>query len=257
MKAVVNTTATVTNSPVRVDASMQRIGAWLAPISMVIFGIGFWWIAGFIPPPSPELAPEQIAAIFQHNTNGIRFGLLMTTLAAAMQGLWVATVTVQMRRIEGPASPLAFLQLGFGILGCFEFMLPMMIWQSIAFRPGSDPVVMQKMNDTAWLMFVGLIATGLLQVLGIGVAALRDKRAEPVFPRWVGYFNLWVAAMFCPAGLIVFFHNGPLAWNGIFSFWLLLVSFTLWLLVMTWVLLTRSIPQQVREEQAELTEEAA
>ena len=53
------------------------------------------------PPPSPELAPEQIAAIFGHNTNGIRLGLLMTTLAAAMQGLWVATVTVQMRRIEG------------------------------------------------------------------------------------------------------------------------------------------------------------
>jgi hypothetical protein len=118
-------------------------------------------------------------------------------------------------------------------------------------------VVMQKMNDTAWLMFVGLIATGLVQVLTIAVAALRDKRVEPVFPRWVGYFNVWVAAMFCPAGLIVFFHNGPFAWNGIFSFWLLLVSFTLWLVVMTWVLLTYSIPQQVREEQAGLREQAA
>lgn len=241
---------TVSRTPARVDAGIQRVGAWLAPISMGVFGIGFWWIAGFIPPPAPTLPAEQIAAIFQTNTNGIRLGLLMTTLAAAMQGLWVATVTVQMRRIEGDASPLAFLQLGFGILGCFEFMVPVMIWQSIAFRPDGDPLTMQRMNDTAWLMFVGLIATGLVQVLTIGVAALRDKRAEPVFPRWVGYFNLWVAAMFCPAGLIVFFHSGPFAWNGIFSFWLLLVSFTLWLVVMTWVLLTHSIPQQVREEQA-------
>ena len=249
MTATVSTPATTANAPVRVDASIQRIGAWLAPISIGIFGIGFWWIAGFIPPPSPELAPEQIAAIFQHNTNGIRLGLLMTTIAAAMQGLWVTTVTVQMRRIEGNASPLAYLQLGFGILGCFEFMVPVMIWQSIAFRPDADPQIMQKMNDTAWLMFVGLIATGLLQVLSIGVAALRDQRPDPVFPRWVGYFNLFVTASFCPAGMIVFFHSGPFAWNGIFSFWLLLASFTLWLLVMTWVLLTHSIPQQVREEQ--------
>src|SRR5581483_11014981 len=178
-------TATAPTTRPHVDASIQRIGAWLAPISMAIFGIGFWWIAGFIPPPSPELTPEQIAAIFGHNTTCIRLGLLMTTLAAAMQGLWVATVAVQMRRIEGDASPLAFLQFGFGILGCFEFMVPVMIWQSVAFRPDTDPVVMQKMNDTAWLMFVGLIATGLLQVLSIGVAALRDRRTEPVFPRWV------------------------------------------------------------------------
>ncbi|HTK66118.1 MAG TPA: hypothetical protein VL595_27320 [Pseudonocardia sp.] len=249
MTTTVSSTAAAPTTRPHVDASIQRIGAWLAPISMAVFGIGFWWIAGFIPPPSPELAPEQIAAIFGHNTNGIRLGLLMTTLAAAMQGLWVATVTVQMRRIEGPASPLAFLQLGFGILGCFEFMVPVMIWQSIAFRPDSDPVVMQKMNDTAWLMFVGLIATGLLQVLSIGVAALRDQRPDPVFPRWVGYFNLFVAASFCPAGMIVFFHNGPFAWNGIFTFWLLLASFTAWLVVMTWVLLSHSIPQQVREEQ--------
>lgn len=41
-----------------------------------------------------------------------------------------------------------------------------------------------------------------------------------------------------PAGFVVFFQNGPLAWNGMLSRWLLLVGFFSWVVVVTAVMLS-------------------
>jgi hypothetical protein len=49
-----------------------------------------------------------------------------------------------------------------------------------------------------------------------------------VFPRSVGYANIWVALLFCAAAAAYFFKAGPLAWQGIFAFWLGLVMYTIW-----------------------------
>ena len=78
----------------------------------------------------------------------------------------------------------------------------------------------------------------------VGFATLADKSAEPVFPRWSGFVNLWLGTLFLPGGLIVFFKTGPFAWDGFIAFWIPFAAFALWFLVMTPVLL-RAIRQQV------------
>jgi hypothetical protein len=64
-----------------------------------------------------------------------------------------------------------------------------------------------------------------------------------VFPRWLGYFNIWCALTFLPAALIYFFKNGAFAWNGVFCFWLPLTVFTTWFAVM-FVMTRRAIIRQ-------------
>jgi hypothetical protein len=49
--------------------------------------------------------------------------------------------------------------------------------------------------------------------------------------------NFWMALLFLPAGLMVFFKTGPFAWNGLLSFWLPLVAFGIWFNVMIYALL--------------------
>ena len=97
--------------------------------------------------------------------------------------------------------------------------------------------MIQTLNDAAWLMFVGIVCTAVVQFLVIGLAILQDKRATPIFPRWSGYYCLWTALLVTPGSFVPFFKSGPLAWNGLLSWWIPVAVLALWFFVMTPVLL--------------------
>jgi hypothetical protein len=221
----------------------QRLCAWCGPLWIVVFFVGFWVIARFIPPPSPADSAAQVATFFRDNANSIRLGLLLTFFAGALTVPWVAAISVQLKRMEGRFSPFTYAQLGLGACLPFEFIVPIYFWQTAAFRPGRSPEIIQTLNDLGWLPFTGLIYTIAVQAIVIGIAVLMDKRGEPVFPRWFGYFSIVAALLFCPAGLDVFFRNGPLAWNGLIAWWVLLVAFFLWTAALS-VLLFAAIRSQ-------------
>jgi hypothetical protein len=230
-----------------VNARAQRLCVWCGPILAVIFFVGFWLIAGFIPPPSPNESAQQVAARFRDNANNIRLGLLLTMYSGTLTVPWVAAISVQLKRMEGHFSPLTYTQLGLGVLLPIEFIVPIYFWETAAFRPGRSPEIIQTLNDLGWLPFTGLIFTIVAQAVVIGAAVLTDQRTNPVFPRWFGYFSISSALFFVPAGLDVFFRSGPLAWNGLVAWWVLVVAFFLWLAVIL-VMLFRAIRSQEAEE---------
>ena len=204
---------------------------------VIVWLIGFWGFAGFVPPPDPNLSGVEIKALFSEHTTLLRVGLLLTGLSSALLGPYIAVITMQMRRIEGALSTLSYVQLSLGALLIIEFIIPVMILQAAAFRPDISPDVIRSMNDVAWLMFVGIVSTAALQILAIGVAILRDHGKAPVFPRWGGYFCIWAGLLIVPGGLCVLFKTGPFAWNGIYAWWIGLVVFVGWLAGMTRLLL--------------------
>ena len=61
---------------------------------------------------------------------------------------------------------------------------------------------------------------GILQALVIGLVILGDQTGKNIYPRWVGYFNLWCAFAFTPGVLLPFFKTGPFAWNGALSYYI-------------------------------------
>jgi hypothetical protein len=77
---------------------------------------------------------------------------------------------------------------------------------------------------------------------------MRDGSEQPVFPRWLGYLNFWCAIGSLPAAGLYFVMDGPLAWNGILSWWLPVVAFSVWVLSM-FVTLLRAISRQQGEGQ--------
>jgi len=92
------------------------------------------------------------------------------------------------------------------------------------------------LNDMGWLMFVGVISSAVLQCLTLGIAILIDRRKQPIFPRWTGYLALWTATLLAPAGVVPLFKDGPVAWNGVFGFWVPLSIFCVWVSITTWFL---------------------
>jgi hypothetical protein len=222
---------------------------------MLLFLVGFWFVAGLVPPPSPHDSARKIAHLYQTHTNQLRLGLLITMVASALCLPFVALITVQLKRIEGRFSVLSYTQLISGATTCLLLTFPLMIMTAAAFRPGRDPQLILLINDLAWIPFVMVFPPIVVECISIAVAVMGDKAAKPVFPRWVAYYNLWTAFLFLPAGLLTFFKHGPFAWNGLLAFWMALVVFGAWFGVM-FIVLRQAINRQAAEEQLAPTERA-
>lgn len=232
------------------NTTAQRLCAWSGIACIIIFFVGFWVIAGFIPPPAPKLTGEQLGQLFTNNAVRIRIGMIVSLFAAALLASWSAAVTVLMLRMRGRVGVLAYTNLAVGALFVLEFIFSLIIWQSMTYRV-RDPQILLAMNDTAWFLFVCITSTPMLQTASIGTAIFldtRDGRPDPVFPRWAGYLNYWVAVLFTPGTIAVFFHDGPFAWNGLFTWYLPLAVFAIWMITMS-VLMLKAINSQDTEPQ--------
>jgi hypothetical protein len=213
---------------------------------IVVMLVGFE-IAGFNPPPSPHDSAAQIASIFRAHPDRIRLGLVLTMFGSALLGPFIAEITVQMKRIEGRHSPLAYTQLALGALLAIEFIVPVIVLETAALRPSLSPETLRTLDDLGWLLFVGAPSTAVVQVIAFGLAILQDDRQMPVFPRWSGYASIAAALTFVPGGVIVFATHGAFAWNGALAWWLGLTAFGIWLVIIT-VLLLRAVRHQQAEE---------
>lgn len=226
----------------------QMVCLWTGLASLVLFFIGYWFMAGLVPPPSPNASAHTIQQFWSHDVTLKRYGLVVVMFAGALTAPWVAVIGTQMKRIEGEHFPYTWTQVGLGMLGVLLFILPVIVMQALLFRPHRDPNLMLMLNDVSWLPFIGIFMPASIQGIAIALAIFKDKE-EKVFPRWLGYFNLWIALLFLPDVLIYSFKTGPFAWNGIFGFWLPLTTFGVWFVVM-FPYLRKAILSQAAEESA-------
>jgi hypothetical protein len=223
-----------------VTERQQRFCIWAGVGFAPLFFLGFALVAQFVPPPSPSKTAAEITRMFAEDRDRIRIGLWITTAASPLLAFYVAALTHQIRRISGPGSPIATAQ---SIAGCcivLEFIFPLLVWQTAAYRGTRDPDLVLLLNDLAWLPFVGIVGTYIAQTVCIAYAVLTDEHAEPVLPRWTAYLNLWAALGVASGSLVVFTQEGPFAWNGILAWWVLVFAFFVWFVVMAWQMLRAS-----------------
>lgn len=237
------------------NITSQRLGVYSGYIFMALLVLGFGVVAGFFPPPSPNASAEAIKQLFQENSTRIKIGMLISLISSAFLLPWSATLITQVRRVEvGRHTPIVYLQLvGFGAF-VILFVYPEMVWALAAYRPEDPAELIRKFNDFAWLGFVCIVSTGMMQMLALGYVVLRDKRPKPIYPRWFGYFNIWIATMFIPADIIFFFKTGPMAWNGVIGFGLSFGAYFAWTTVVT-VMTGKAVKAQSLEPE-ELPEES-
>jgi hypothetical protein len=229
------------------NPSVQRQCLWcgLGMMGFVFMGLLF---AHWFPPPSPHDSAATVSRAYSDHATGIRIGALLIGLGGTLLGPFAAVLSAQIRRIEGHGAPLAYLQLCMAALWIAGIIMPTLFWMGASFEPaGTDPGTIRALHAAGWLPFVAVVFPLMAVFLTVAVATFTDGRADPVFPRWVGYLNLWIALLLLPGVLVLFFRTGPFAWNGILTFWLAAGAVTIWLVAMI-VVLRRAIDQQVAEE---------
>jgi hypothetical protein len=154
---------------------------------------------------------------------------------------------MQVRRMAHRTPILSYALLGCSAGGPSLFLVANLFWLLAAFRPERDPELIQLFNDLAWVAFVSQVGFLIGQSVFLALAIYLDRQPRPVFKTWVAHFNLLIAAALAPASFVGLALVGPMAWDGLLSFWIRNIAIGLWIAVMG-VVLGQAIHRQRREE---------
>lgn len=140
------------------NTRMQLLCAWSGPAFVLLLGLGWVGLAGYLPPHSPSASAQEIAAIYFRDSLNIRVGMMIGMFATGFYVPWSTLIYVLMRRIEGTDQPvLSLTQLISGALGTTVFLVPAMIWTVAAFRVDNDPEIIRILNDFGWIFLTVVV----------------------------------------------------------------------------------------------------
>jgi hypothetical protein len=204
---------------------------------------GGFLVAGWVPPPSPTRSAPLVAASF-HDHFHIRLAAAMFFFGSALFMLPAVAITAQLRRLETERAVLANLQMLAAAVGVLAIQIPGAIWLVVSYRTGTSPGIIVTLNDLAWFMLLGAVGPAVVQNVSIALCILgKGGKGRDVYPRWLGYANLWLATLLMPGVLIPFFKTGPFAWNGVLGFWVVATGFFTWVILM-WVYTVKAINEE-------------
>jgi len=221
----------------------ELICGWSGAAAAALLIIGWCIVAGFLPPPSPNLSANEIAEYWRNDTELKILGMVIGTWGGVCYAPFSIAITMRMLRMGKHNRVLAYAQGAVGAFATVFVTVPLVFLMVVGFRPERPVELTQLMNDLSFIFALTTVMGFSVQNILIGLATIQDRSEKPVFPRWVAYFNFWLALVFVPAALIPFFKTGPFAWNGVLSFWLPVGLFVVWLFVMVWAV-TQSIRSQ-------------
>ena len=218
---------------------------WTLPVLGGIWISVFLLFPGFVHPMSPTLSADEVAAFYRdpENLPRIRYSMIVFNWFAVGLIPLLALIVLQIRRMAH-RTPI----FSYGIIACAAggptiFLMANLFWLLAAFRPERDPELTLLFNDLAWVTFSSQVGFLSAQSVILALAIYLDRQARPVFERWVAHFNLGVAAAFVPAAFVGLAMTGPIAWDGLLSFWVRNAAIGLWIVVMG-VVLGRAIYRQ-------------
>jgi hypothetical protein len=217
---------------------IQLACVWAGPAFFVLYLVAFVGFARFVPPPAPSWGQDRIAELFTEHAISIRVGMVLGLIASTLLIPFFGVISIQIARIERRMPVLALMQFGGAVLLVVFFQLCGMLWIAATFRSELEPSTIRMLNDLSWLVFVMVFPGYVVQLSCVALASFMDHRAHPLWPRWVGYLNLWIAFSGAGGGIAAFFKTGPFAWNGLIGFYIPIVAFTIWIVVMTYYLHT-------------------
>jgi hypothetical protein len=217
-----------------VGRKIQMTCAVSGLLMIALYGFGVLGFARMIPVHSPEKAAADVVGSYLEHLTGVRIGMSMVMLGCSLMITWGAVLATQTRRAS-PRYPILFhIQVASAVTACMNGVMLCLAGGLAAFRPGAVPAELtQAFDDLFWLLWVLPGSTFEVWCLAAGVAVLLDQRQRPVFPRWSGYFSIFVALSFLPGFMGLFFKSGPFAYNGLVPWWIPTLTFFTWALVMT------------------------
>ena len=225
----------------RIDGEL--ILFWTLPVLAIIWVSAFFLFPGFVHPMSPTMSAEEVAGFYRDETARIRYSMILFNWFGVGLIPVAILLAMQIRRMAH-RTPI----LSYSLIACAGgpptlFLIANMFWLLGSYRPERAPELTQLLNDLAWLTFTILVPYLIAQSLLLALAIYWDRQDRPVFKPWVAHFNLLIAAALAPAAFTALAYTGPIAWDGLLSFWVKNIAIAVWIIVMG-IVLGQTIRQQ-------------
>lgn len=205
--------------------------------------------AGWVPPPLPNESASQVAAMYVEHQGRIRAGVLILFSTTPLALPFCVVIAMHMK-VRGRWSPWAFVHIGSSVMTTIPTLVAHFLWPTAAYRPQERTAGEIKLfHDAGWLNIVGCVPPSMLLCVSVTAFVLTNEGHR--FPRWVGYFSAWWALLILPGLFVYCFDTGPLAWDGIFTFWLaaawVLAWYTTMFVILRRIVLTSEQPRAARD----------
>ena len=201
---------------------------------LLLFALGFMYLAEYLPPPSADLPAAALVALLKANLNGFRLGMLVTMCGFALMVPWAIGIAGRLRVTEGEIPVLTYTQIACVAIGSLIGQSATWIFEAAAYRlDDTPPVVIRALHDLGWFTFLAPWPSFTVWCFALAIAIFGDQRKVPDFPRWAAFLSLWTGLLFMPACLIFWFKVGPFSWNGVIAFYVPVFIFFIWVAGLT------------------------
>ena len=206
-------------------------------VPLVAIWVGaFLLFPGFVHPVSPRASAGEVAEFYRQDLSRIRYSMILFNWFGVAMIPLVLLIAERMRAMAHRTSVLRYCVIGVAGGAPIVFLTSTVFWLLAAFRPDRSPDLTLLTNDLAWITFTCAVPFLIALFLFLALAIAWDAQAQPVFPRWVAWFNVVIAVLVTPAAFAGLTKSGVFAWDGVISFWVKNVAFVLWVVVMAVVL---------------------
>ncbi|MBO0852849.1 MAG: hypothetical protein J2P18_03690 [Nocardia sp.] len=206
-----------------VNAKTQRLFVW-SGIAAVPLMFGGLLLARVLPPHNATWSAERIVEIYTRHPTLVQLGCVLMMVGFAFWGWWTASISLWVWRTESRRFPiLTFATLVLTAINTMVVELMSISFAVTGFRAGHiSPEITLTLNDVSWFLYYYTWPPYVLWLIAIAIAMLRDKNQPAIFPRWLGWLTLAECVTIFPNAIQTFHfaENGPFAWDGFVTCWL-------------------------------------
>ena len=210
----------------------ERIIYWTWVPLLAILIAAFVLFPGFIPPVSPRASATEVADFYRQDLSRVRYSMILFNWFGVALIPIVLLIAERMRGMAHRTPVLRYCVIGVAGAAPIVFLTSTVFWLLAAFRPDRSPDLTLLTNDLAWITFTCGVPFLVALFLFLALAVSWDDQAQPVFPKWVAWFNVAIAVAVAPAGFAGLAESGVFAWDGFVAFWVKNIAFALWIVVM-------------------------
>ncbi|MBA3741631.1 hypothetical protein [Sporichthya sp.] len=216
---------------------------WWAIGFGAIFGLSFVFLLHMVPPPNADMDSAELQRWYESRAGEIKIGATISSYTSGFMVPLFIVIGAQIRRHEQGFPVWTWATIIGGSLTSLFLVFPPLLLGVAAFTPGRDPDATAVIHEFAVLTLITTDQYFVFPWIALIVISLRPSTvpASP-FPRWYGYFSLWMLTMVELGALAFNWKSGPFSWRGL-PFYFPFAFFGVWI-ALTAYLLLRSIAAQ-------------